>query len=159
MDCLHKKERTAYFAPKRVWMHTLCLALGLALCTLLLCKESSPSTPGGDASQVQAGASLLAAVRDSAEKKGLEAMRVSTSSNEQNSWGFQNLRHRFGSSFSERGWSLSPMTRLPTSFNEPKREAPEWYWRYEFTSLSHHSCRPCRDSRDRTDQFGCKAGV
>ena len=117
-------------------MHTLCLALGLALCTLLLCKESSPSTPGGDASQVQAGASLLAAVRDSAEKKGLEAMRVSTSSNEQNSWGFQNLRHRFGSSFSERGWSLSPMTRLPTSFNEPKREAPEWYWRYEFTSLS-----------------------
>lgn len=132
----HVQKFQAHAAPTKLRWVPLGLAAGLLLSTFLLCKASSFIEPRPVRSDSHASAAMLASVRDSVERKGFEAVRVSGIDDEQESWSFRNLRHRFASSFGDQGWDLSPIPPLPTRMNEPSREDQKWRWRYQFSSLA-----------------------
>ena len=132
----HVQKYQAHAATTKAWWVQLGLAAGLLFSILLLCKASTLLKPHRVKSEVQASASVLASARGSVERKGLEAVRLSGNDSEQHGWGFRNLRHRFASSFGDRGWELSPIPPLPARMNQPAREDPKWHWRYQFSSLA-----------------------
>lgn len=132
----HVQKFQAHAAPTKLRWVPLGLAAGLLLSTFLLCKASSFIEPRRVRAESHASAAILASVRDSVERKGFEAVRVSGIDGEQESWSFRNLRHRFASSFGDQGWDLSPIPPLPTRMNEPSREDQKWRWRYQFSSLA-----------------------
>lgn len=122
--------------PLAAWVPKLCLLAAILLCAIILCERSSILKPRRVAPEPQASPVMLASALEYAEKKGLEAKQAPPNATGQPAWGFQNLRHRFASSFDEHGWALFSMSAFPSQSSTPHNEELSWRWRYQFTSLA-----------------------
>ncbi len=107
----------------------------LMMATLFLCRASNFNDPHRAGPSIQASASTLLAVRESVERRELEAKRVSNQDSPEDSWTFHNSRHRFSASFSSQGWALSPTSTVSRLNKDNLDIAERWHWRYQFNAL------------------------